>query len=744
MPASVINSFTNPSAGDANNRDISTSNIRIGDRLLLLISHDDVETVDAITYGAGTGGDDAGFGTQVIGGTSGSHGLKVYQKFAGPRDEGAQTYNIQISNPEQMVPAIVQIRGDDGLDGTPVITPYTADINPDSLSMDTTEDNALVFRVLSVATNGATVTKPTGTDEVFNVVTSGGGGCRLACATVVQGTAGATGTAEWTISAANDSVALTISIKEGELQRDYAPAASGARKVFIPLASGVLVGGSDLEGQPAPVTEGVLIDNVSEFLDANGANAGNVGSVRFSWDVNGTEPLPAQVLLSLNNDPALSKAELWTREPTIKNAGGNGVYLWWIPGSGKTQPAANAQHGAGSVFPYSWKMSLNMGNKSGSTFPDSTLNGNDGSDEATGAATVTEAPWGVGSAEFDGSSDYIQVLDDATLDFQQEPLTILYMLQNLNHSGTGFRGHISKRNGTNGNYGVIINPDTDVSNQFFYDGGFEINSLSGMKALMPQDSWKCMAATYSVSGADVTQTQYIDGSQESQTTHVSKTLTANGFTLTIGATDGVSSFVEFWNGRQKMTSIIAGAWTSNQVATYTKAYVNPATYWDAQHAPTAGDGDGEGTAGGDISVVLAVTESGDTFASTGSPQVDGVLSVSESGDTFASTGSPEVDGSLSVTETGDTFASTGSPQVDGSLSVTETGDTFAAVGGSGIGAILAVTETGDTFSATLEPLADIDGALSVEESGDTFEASLSSLTASRIRGLVKSMDRLIV
>lgn len=128
----------------------------------------------------------------------------------------------------------------------------------------------------------------------------------------------------------------------------------------------------------------------SEMLDADGANPCRTdgGDIRFSSDAAGTTELPVHVkYISLNNDPALSKIQVYVKVASVSSSADTDIYVWYDAPS-ETLPAATATYGSEAAYPTSiwWGVYY----CTTSSFLDETANSNDGTAYGTGHTYSTE------------------------------------------------------------------------------------------------------------------------------------------------------------------------------------------------------------------------------------------------------------------------------------------------------------------------------------------------------------------
>ena len=123
---------------------------------------------------------------------------------------------------------------------------------------------------------------------------------------------------------------------------------------------------------------------------------------------------------------------------------------------------------------------------------------------------------------------------------------------------------------------------------------------------------------------------------------------------------------------------------------------------------------------GALSAQAAITEAGDTVASTGVLAIAAAAAITEAGDTVASAATLPIVASSSVTEV-DALASTASVLIASAASILEGDDVVASASVSPIAAVASITEAGDTCSSA-GTLA-IVGSVAVTEADDTVSAT---------------------
>ncbi|MCH8874857.1 DUF2341 domain-containing protein, partial [candidate division KSB1 bacterium] len=137
---------------------------------------------------------------------------------------------------------------------------------------------------------------------------------------------------------------------------------------------------------PVLVTEATL---PTEMFDADGTyfalNGG--GDIRFSSDQNGTFLLPCEIVtFTTDNNPALGKAEIWVKVPTVSSSSNTSIWVWYNK-AGATQPPAAAVYGSESVWDANYMGVWHLkesGNGTADEFADTTGNANHGQGVAGG------------------------------------------------------------------------------------------------------------------------------------------------------------------------------------------------------------------------------------------------------------------------------------------------------------------------------------------------------------------------
>lgn len=753
MSATHITHFPNVTTGTGlGGIDVDLSNIRVGDRIILVHWSRSGSASVAPKYDSDTG-DTAGF-TSLSSSTS-TGTLTAWEKFALPRDEGAPTYYVGLASgvEKQAIVALV-LRGDDGIDVTPAYFPNIADTTPISPGVTTTTPRTRIYRFLGMVGAGTTVTsEPSDTDSVFDLADGGGGGIRFTCVREEQAAVGATGDADWEISSAQNSVGLTIAVREGELLRDYAPAASGAKKVYVEGYASKVGGSTTHVGHPLLITDSVLKANNLNMFESGHADAATEGSIRFSLDEAGAEPLPGKVFFESAVDPSNGKLEAYTRRPTNDGVSdsGNGVYMWWIPGSAKTQPAASAQHGSKSVQPHSYRLNI-----VGGGYTDETVHDNDAT--PTNTTLSTDVPYGhLESIDFNGASSRLNVADDDSLDLADgQSLTMLSWM--IVDTDTGaFQGFMSKRQSLNHNYGAFYIADDGGDDGTFhanlYNGGFRGVEMD-FNPNFSRSTWMPVFVEFEDVGTDYTKRIFNGTTLVNSATDAYEPI-VNAHDLIIGATKtGTSTYGEWADGRRKGQRIIFEILSADVKTTIVNNESDNAAFWNGQWVYTDADGDGKGSAATDRNITFAITDSPEVFAATLARRGSIDLAINDSAEVFAATLARTGSIDAAIQDSAEVFAATLSRQGALSMDVEDSAEVFAASLSQGIsrnlsfsltdspevfsgsmsrvGALqFAITDSPEVFSASL--LHDRNISFGITDSPEVFAAQLSQALVHRIR-----------
>lgn len=185
---------------------------------------------------------------------------------------------------------------------------------------------------------------------------------------------------------------------------------------------------------------------------------------------------------------------------------------------------------------------------------DITANANHGT--VNGATLVTPGHLGGGEYDFDGVNDYINVPDDNSLDAGNGGQVVIefWWTPDLT-SGDGYSDIISKRGGSNTNYGINVNPDggTDLFQVYLQD------SLAAFQALTFSYSGNFsngqkhhVVALFNDNGADIDIECWVNGSSRGSTTITGENLITDTNPVRIG---GNSTGVEWMDGSVDNMSI---------------------------------------------------------------------------------------------------------------------------------------------------------------------------------------------
>jgi hypothetical protein len=172
--------------------------------------------------------------------------------------------------------------------------------------------------------------------------------------------------------------------------------ADWGRRCPLTIQSSYVVNGPHTDF-PVLITEATL---PSEILDADGSYRAqsDAGDIRFTADASGDTELAFDVVtFTQNNDPALGKAEIWVKVPSISSSSNTDIFIWYKASSTKSLPAASAATGSESV----WTNYLGVYHlkESSGTYYDSTGNSND---STAGSASQVDARIGKGQ-DFSGA-----------------------------------------------------------------------------------------------------------------------------------------------------------------------------------------------------------------------------------------------------------------------------------------------------------------------------------------------------
>jgi hypothetical protein len=124
--------------------------------------------------------------------------------------------------------------------------------------------------------------------------------------------------------------------------------------------------------------------------------------------------------------------------------------------------------------------------------------------------------------------------------------------------------------------------------------------------------------------------------------------------------------------------------------------------------------------------ILAVTETPDTIAATGTVRVSGTLGVNQAPQTIAASGGAVVSGTLGVQQANQTIAASGGATASGSLAAAQAAQAVAATGTVRVSGTLAVSQAAQTAVAV--GTVGVTGALSLNQAPQTLVATGTILT----------------
>ncbi|MGD0774098.1 MAG: DUF2341 domain-containing protein, partial [Candidatus Solibacter sp.] len=143
----------------------------------------------------------------------------------------------------------------------------------------------------------------------------------------------------------------------------------------------------------------------AEILAGAGPNhAQTDGGDLVFYDSTGTR-LPCEIVQwSLNNDPALSKAEIYVRVPALSATADTDIWVYYMGSGSEVQPAGDAAYGAQAVWDWYYEGVYHFRNVAGALqAADSTRNHRDGA-----VVNATPVAGQIGAAgNFDGVSGYV-------------------------------------------------------------------------------------------------------------------------------------------------------------------------------------------------------------------------------------------------------------------------------------------------------------------------------------------------
>ena len=281
----------------------------------------------------------------------------------------------------------------------------------------------------------------------------------------------------------------------------------------------------------------------SEMFDADGSYPALNGGldVKFSSDSAGETQLACEIVtFTINNDPALGKAEIHVKVPSVTSATDTDFYVWYNK-AGDTLAAETDTYGKHNVWDSNYQLVMHMNDATTSTILDSTSNSNDATKKA--ANEPVEVDGQVGKAQsFDGVDDFINM--NAKLCSNQDSLTIesLTKINSINgDSAVCLYREID--NGWNGNGPEFTVRDSTNVVSFSYNNGYPpvpkyVNHSDPVSIAI----WYNFTATYSKGGDAIV---YIDGVNGGSVTQTTASITSD-YNGKIGWYDNTTG-VEDWN-----------------------------------------------------------------------------------------------------------------------------------------------------------------------------------------------------
>jgi hypothetical protein len=253
--------------------------------------------------------------------------------------------------------------------------------------------------------------------------------------------------------------------------------------------------------------------------------------------------------------------------------------VWWQDAvNPKVQPPRANRYGSDAV----WNSSV-VGAWIQDNFADSTVNANDGT--GTGTTISTDAPFGVGSWEFDGVDDRVVVPDSSSLDLTSAVFIELWFKTN---SDTGdFQGLVTKRTGaTSANYSLGFDVGSTM-NWGFYSGGWQ-EETSTFTTDFGTATWYRFVGTLDDVGADVDVEYFKNTTSITSGTKSSVVIAANADTLKFGNIENVASTFTSYplDGFMKAIILHSTIPSSDIQTTLDNNQTAPGTFWDHSFAVT--------------------------------------------------------------------------------------------------------------------------------------------------------------
>ena len=252
----------------------------------------------------------------------------------------------------------------------------------------------------------------------------------------------------------------------------------------------------------------ILIDHSvlpQALLDGDGTQAAKSdgGDIRFSTKKNGGDPLPCEIVsINLDNDPAVSIAEIWVRLPAVSATNNTILYVWWGNAS-ENQPAATDPLGSQAVWSDGYVAVYHMeGSYSG--VADEVFDSSPSANHGTGRVSFsTDSVTGKvgGAQQWAQAGDALIVPHDTSLIGMNELTVSMWLYRNSRGTGNNWGRYLWKDDGyrfngyydnnqevqLNSHHVSIFNPTgspeySNFNGHWFYftnswDGATETNNL---------------------------------------------------------------------------------------------------------------------------------------------------------------------------------------------------------------------------------------------------------------------------
>jgi len=274
----------------------------------------------------------------------------------------------------------------------------------------------------------------------------------------------------------------------------------------------------------------------SEMFDADGsypALSGG-GDIRFSSDADGSTQLACEIVtLTINNDPALGKAEIHVKDPSLSGSSNTDLYVWYNK-TGESQPSETDTYGKHNVWDSNYQLVMHMNDETTSTLLDSTSNSHDATKKAANEPVEATGIIGKGQS-FDGTNDYVATANasdnlDITTTITIE--AIIKPSELINSSNADYITIVSRQQEPNGSvdsYTLALNPSGKL--HFGTYGG----NIQGTQVSWSSGTVYHVAGTYNSTG--LTGALYVDGVAEVLTSDNYDTMAGGANALSIGAND---------------------------------------------------------------------------------------------------------------------------------------------------------------------------------------------------------------